>query len=118
MPPDAPQFAELPPPLKLLRDMPVGALYGLAAKNILFRGLEACQRGTVTGAEWSDDRRVLTLTLRSGPRVTFTAEGASLLMECSCRDQEPGRQCVHVVTCWALLKKIVSPDSLDRCPFQ
>jgi len=117
MQPDAPQFAVLPPPLKLLRDMPVGALYGLAAKNILFRGLEACQSGTVTGAEWSDERRVLTLTLRSGPRVSFTADGARLLTECSCRDQEPGRQCVHAVTCWALLKKIVSPESLGAVRF-
>ncbi|RQW83065.1 MAG: DEAD/DEAH box helicase, partial [Geobacter sp.] len=117
MPPATPQSVELPLLLKLLRDMPAGALYGLAAKNILFRGLEACQSGSVTGAEWSDDRRVLTLTLRSGPRVTFTAEGASLLTECSCRDQEPGRQCVHVVTCWALLKKIVSPESLTAVRF-
>jgi non-specific serine/threonine protein kinase len=103
--------------LKLLRDMPPGALFGLAAKNTLFRGLESCRSGSVTGAEWSDDQRVLTLTLRSGPRVTFTAEGASLLMECRCRDQEPGRQCVHVVTCWALLKKIVSPESLTAVRF-
>jgi len=117
MPPATPQSAELQPPLKLLRDMPPGALFGLAVKNILFRGLEACQSGSVTGAEWSADRRVLTLTLRSGPQVTFTAEGASLLMECSCRDQEPGRQCVHVVTCWALLKKIVSPESLTVVRF-
>lgn len=117
MSPATPQSAELPLPLKLLRDMPVGALHGLASNDNLFRGLEACQSATVTAAEWSADRRVLSLMLRYGPRVTFIAAGAGLLAECNCRDQEPGRQCAHVVTCWALLKKIVSPESLTAVRF-
>ena len=117
MQPDAPQVAPLPPPLQLLREMPAGALYGFAAKDNLLRGLEACQSCVITGAEWRDDRRALTLALRSGPRVMFTAEGDRLLTECSCGKREPGRQCVHLVTCWALLKKIVSPESLTAVRF-
>jgi len=113
MPSATPQSAALPPPLQLLREMPAGALYGLAAKDNLLRGLEACQSSVIIGAEWRADRCALTLRLRSGPRVTFTAEGSSLLTECSCR----GRQCVHLVTCWALLKKIVSPESLTAVRF-
>ena len=79
MQPDSPQPATLPPPLALLHDTPAGALYGITIKSILFEGLEGCQHGAVTGAEWHDEGRILTLRLQSGPRITFTASGPRLL---------------------------------------
>jgi superfamily II DNA or RNA helicase len=117
MQPDSPQPATLPPPLALLHETPAGAIYGITIKSILFEGLEGCQQGAVTGAEWHDEGRVLTLRLQSGPRITFTASGQSLLTQCSCLDWEPSRQCSHVVTCWALLKRAVSPESFASYHF-
>jgi non-specific serine/threonine protein kinase len=115
--PDSTQLTVLPPPLALLRDTPAGAVYSLTAKNDLLQGLEACRYGAVAGAEWSDDRRVLAIKLERGPRITFTAADKQLLTECSCREWSPGRHCSHVVTCWALLKRAVSPESFAGLRF-
>ena len=117
MQPDSTQPTALPPPLALLRDTPSGAIYGLTTKNILFTGLGACKQGAVAGAEWSDDRRVLSLTLQSGQRISFTASEQRLLTECNCREWRPEQPCSHVVTCWVLLKRVVSPESLAAFPF-
>jgi superfamily II DNA or RNA helicase len=38
-------------------------------------------------------------------------------MECNCRKWNPGRQCSHVVTGWALLKRVVSPESFTALRF-
>jgi non-specific serine/threonine protein kinase len=117
MHPDSTQTTALPPPLALLRDTPSAEIYGLTTKNILFTGLGACRQGAVAGAEWSDDRRVLSLTLQSGHRISFTASEKRLLTECNCREWRPERPCSHVVTCWVLLKRVVSPESLAAFPF-
>jgi non-specific serine/threonine protein kinase len=76
------QLTILPPPLALLRDTPAGAIYSLTTKNELFLGLGACQEGIVVGAEWSDDRNVLTHA-SEGPQISFTADGPRLLTECT-----------------------------------
>jgi len=115
--PDSKPTSALPPPLALLRDTPAGAIYALAAKNELLEGVEACQHRAVAGAEWRDDRRVLTLELAAGPQVSFSATGPQLQIECSCRKWSPGRHCSHVVTGWALLKRVVSPESLAASRF-
>jgi non-specific serine/threonine protein kinase len=117
MQPDSTQPTALPPPLALLHDTPSGAIYGLTTKNILFAGLGACRQGAVAGAEWSADRRVLSLKLQSGHRISFTASEKRLLTECNCREWRPERPCSHVVTCWVLLKRVVSPESLAAFPF-
>jgi superfamily II DNA or RNA helicase len=117
MQPDSTRSTQLPPPLALLHDTPAGTMYGLTSKNILFKGLEDCRQGAVAAAEWSDDRCVLTLTLQSGPRISFTAAEQGLLTECSCREWRPERPCSHVVTCWVLLKRAVSPESLAAFHF-
>lgn len=117
MQPDSATPAQLPPPLAFLRDTPTGAIYGLTTKSILLEGLEACQHAGVSGLEWSGDRGRLTLRLQSGPKVSFIAEGSRLLTECGCREWDPIRQCPHVVTCWALLKKVVSPGSFAAFSF-
>ncbi|HKZ16544.1 MAG TPA: SNF2-related protein, partial [Geobacteraceae bacterium] len=111
------QLTTLPPPLALLRDTPAGAIYSLTTKNELFLGLGACQEGSVAGAEWRDDKHALTLKLRAGPQISFTADGPRLLTECSCREWSTGRQCSHVVTCWAILKLAVSPESFAAFRF-
>lgn len=115
--PDSKPTTALPPPLALLRDTPAGAIYALTAKNELFQGLGACQHKAVAGAEWGDDQQVLILKLAAGPRVTFTAAGPHLLTQCSCREWSPGRHCSHVVTGWALLKRVVSPESFAAFRF-
>jgi non-specific serine/threonine protein kinase len=117
MQPDSPQPTALSPPLAILRDTPAGALYGLTDKSTLFHGLEDCMHGSITGAEWLDGGAVLTLKLQSGRKVTFAASGTRLLTNCSCPDWQAGRECRHVVACWALLKKTVSPDSLSSIFF-
>jgi hypothetical protein len=109
--PDSTPTTVLPPPLALLRDTPAGAIYALAAKNELLEGVDRCRQGAIGGAEWSDYRRVLTLRLQSGRRITFAADGPRLRIECSCGKGSPGRHCSHVVTGWALLKRVVSPES-------
>jgi hypothetical protein len=107
----------LPPPLALLRDTPAGAIYSLTTKNELLLGLGACREGAVAGAEWRDNQRVLNLKLQAGPQISFTTSGPSLSTECSCRKWSPNRQCCHVVTCWAILKRAVSPESFATFRF-
>jgi superfamily II DNA or RNA helicase len=115
--PDSPQFSSLPPPLALLRNTPAGAIYGLTDKEILFRGMDGCRQAAFSGAEWRDEGRVLTLKMKWGPQITFTVAGDLLLTDCSCGDWDPTLQCSHVVTCWALLKRTVSPGSLASFRF-
>jgi superfamily II DNA or RNA helicase len=113
-----PQLIALPPPLALLRNTPAGAIYGLTNKKILFKGLDDCLHGSFTGTEWHDERRILTLKMESGPQISFTAAEERLLTECSCRQWSPSLQCSHVVTCWALLKRSVSPESFAMFRFR
>jgi superfamily II DNA or RNA helicase len=115
--PDSKQFTSLPPLLALLRDTPSGAIYGLTGKKILFEGLDGCLRDTFAGAEWGDEGRVFTLKMKKGPKISFTAAEGRLLTECSCPDWSPPMQCPHVVTCWALLKRTVSPESFATFRF-
>ncbi|KAF0220831.1 MAG: non-specific serine/threonine protein [Geobacteraceae bacterium] len=107
----------LPPPLAILRDTPAGAVYALASKNHLLEGIAACQRYFVTDAEWLDGRNAFVLDLQARHRVTFAAAGSQLTTECTCREWSPGRQCSHVVTGWALLKRAVSPESFATFRF-
>ncbi len=112
-----PHPSTLPPPLALLRATPAGAIYGLSDKNTLFKGLDDCAHEEMRGAEWHDDGAVLTLKMQSGRCVSFTVSGEKLVTKCGCNDWAPGHQCRHVVTCWALVKKAVSPESLSSISF-
>ncbi len=114
---DSKQITALPFLLTLLRDSPAGAIYGLSNKKILFEGLDGCLHGSVSGAEWRNEGRILTLKMQKGQQISFTATGDRLSTECSCPDWNPALQCSHVVTCWALLKRTVSPGSLAAFRF-
>ncbi len=102
--------------LRLLQERPPGEIYLLSIKQIVMDGLKAAEHPVISDISWNDDKSVITLEF-SGVHTRFGFEGNRLLFSCSCKNPYQRSHCSHIITAWACLKRLVSPNSFPSTRF-
>jgi non-specific serine/threonine protein kinase len=105
------------PLLRLFKLSEPRDLYSLASKANLESGMTVCRHGMIADAAWDDKRTTLDIAFSSQATVSFTCMGQRILSNCTCRIWRSWSQCPHVVAGWAVLKRLVSPESLSQIRF-
>jgi superfamily II DNA or RNA helicase len=103
--------------LRLFLEREPRDLYSIASKANLQEGIEFCRHTSIDATAWNADKSSISITFSSIATTTLTSNGMRILTGCSCRLWRPGLQCPHVVTAWALFKRLVSPGSLFQIKF-
>jgi len=98
----------------MLRETEPGLLYYLASKPNMIRAVDRCNRNIVARVEWSGPgASILKLVCEDGAQVTMSAE-ERLVPHCDCLNWTKNSQCMHVVTTWIQLKRLLSPKSFNQ----
>jgi non-specific serine/threonine protein kinase len=92
-------------------------LYNLASRVNLEEGIEICRHGSIDTTAWNTDKSSISIYFSPSATTTLSSHGMRILTGCSCRQWRPGLQCPHIVAAWAILKRLVSPNSLSHLSF-
>lgn len=103
--------------LRLFKEREPRDLYSLASKANLESGMTICHHGSIVQAEWDTTRSSLDIAFSQQITTSFTCSGQIISSFCTCRIWRSWSQCPHVVAGWAVLKRLVSPDSLSQIRF-
>ncbi len=107
---------EIPHLLRLLQERPPGEIYLLSIKQIVMDGLKAAEDPIITDISWNDDKSIITVEV-NGFHARFGSDGNRLLFSCSCKNPYQRSHCSHIITAWACLKRLVSPNSFPTTRF-
>ena len=113
----APVSVSTSPLLRLFKEREPRDLYSLASKANLESGMTICRHGGIVQAEWNSTRSSLNIAFSHQITTSFTCADQRISSSCTCRIWRSWAQCPHMVAGWAVLKRLVSPDSLSQIRF-
>lgn len=110
----SPDSAEAPL-ISALRDLPVGSLYTLGHKNLLFAALHLCQKNAVRPPSWERGRSLLSVDVVDGlvHEVSLQLNNGRLAALCECSDEVGPRTCAHRLAVLLTLKKALAPQAVS-----
>lgn len=111
MPPMSPPVEA--PLIAALQQLPVGSLYTLGHKLLLFKALHLCQAQAVRPPTWDATRTRLSIDVDNGQvmEVTLGLENGGLQARCDCGSA--ARTCEHRLAVLLTLKKALDPQAVS-----